>query len=380
MTTLPARHAAPPGARLDAPPRQVRGMELATLRLTSLCRRMVCWEFWPSWIVYLPLVPWITWLAFRYKGVATCTACNPCIPLGGLVGESKSAILAKLPQNFTVDTALIPEGSVEHRLAVLRTILSKKGWSWPIILKPDVGERGAGVRMVSSAAEAAVYFSSHAQPVIAQEYHSGPFEAGVFYVRFPGHATGQIFSITDKVFPVITGDGASTYRSLIWRHPRYRCQAMTFLRRLGTRADEVPPAGMTVRLGVAGNHCQGTMFRDGAHLITPQLSAAFDAIADSTPGFFFGRFDVRYTDPAAFTRGKDFKIVELNGLLAESTNIYDPRTSYWQAQRTLRRQWQLAFQIGSANRKRGAEVPALHTILRTVRNSMSDRTRDVHAD
>ena len=164
---------------------------------------------------------------------------------------------------------------------------------------------------------------------------------------FPGEPKGRIFSITEKRFAAVTGDGRSTLRTLIWRHPRYRVQADAFLSALAERAENVPDAKESVPVGAIGNHCRGAMFLDGAHLITPQLQAAFDAIAGQTKGFYFGRFDVRFADPLEFAEGRGFSILELNGLLSESTNIYDPRTSYWQAQRVLRRQWSVAFQIGS---------------------------------
>ena len=49
----------------------------------------------------------------------------------------------------------------------------------------------------------------------------------------PGARRGRILSITDKHFPVVTGDGRSTLEDLVWAHARYRMQASTFLDRLG---------------------------------------------------------------------------------------------------------------------------------------------------
>src|SRR5262249_13176445 len=155
-----------------------------------------------------------------------------------------------------------------------------------------------------------------AQPaaVIVQTYHPGPFEAGIFYYRLSGEETGHIFSITDKVFPVLAGDGRSTLEELIWRHPRYRMQARTFLARHEAERGRVLAAGERFVLALAGNHCQGTTFRDGTHLMTPELERTVDAIARHFPGFYIGRFDVRYSDPAAFKAGRDLAIVELNGV------------------------------------------------------------------
>jgi hypothetical protein len=201
---------------------------------------------------------------------------------------------------------------------------------------------------------------------LMQPFHEGPYEAGVFYYRFPGQRRGRIFSITDKHFPVLVGDGRSTVAELIDAHPRYRLQGAVFLRRHGPVADVVLASGERLQLAIAGNHAQGTMFRDGAHLWTPELERGIDEIAGHVPGFFIGRFDVRYRDVEAFKAGRDLAIVELNGATAESTNIYDPDTSLVHAYRTLFRQWSLVFAIGAANRDRGAVPTPFGRLVRLV--------------
>jgi hypothetical protein len=125
--------------------------------------------------------------------------------------------------------------------------------------------------------------------------------------------------------------------------------------------------GEPFRLALAGNHAQGTLFRDGSHLFTPALERRIDEIARSYEGFFVGRFDIRYRDVEAFKAGRDLAIVELNGATAESTDIYDPDRSILQAYRQLFRQWSLVFAIGAANRSRGAAVTSRGRLLALVR-------------
>jgi hypothetical protein len=126
----------------------------------------------------------------------------------------------------------------------------------------------------------------------------------------------------------------------------------------------VVPPGMTVRLVEAGNHCQGCVFTDGAHLATEALREAIDRISQSLPGFFIGRYDVRYADPADLRAGRKFQIVELNGAASEATNIYDSRNSLASAYRTLYRQWELVYRIGRLNRDRGHRTAGLLALLR----------------
>ena len=256
-------------------------------------------------------------------------------------------------------------GEPAARLAAALDGVARAGWSWPVVVKPDVGERGVGVRWAQGPADLEAYLARESGAVVLQQAHDGPFEVGLFYIRHPDAPRGHLFSITDKRFPVVTGDGRASVAELIERHPRYRLQADVFLARLAD-ADRVPAAGETVRLGRAGNHCQGTEFRDGRHLRTPALEAAIESIARHVDGFHFGRFDVRYASHDALARGEGFAIVELNGVTSEATHIYDPDASLLAAWRTLMTQWSLAFSIGAANRARGHRPVGLSRLSRLV--------------
>jgi hypothetical protein len=342
------------------------GGESSRLRITARFARWRRWEFWPAWVFYAPVALWVMLLAAWYRGLTTITAANPGITDGGTVGESKFAILTALPAEWTIPAILLETGAAERRLSDLREQASGRGWSLPLILKPDVGQRGAGVRKIDAWDQARRYLEQTTAAAIAQPYHPGPFEAGVFYYRFPHWSRGRILSITDKVFPEVVGDGESTLEMLILRHPRARLQADIFLRRHAHASNSVPARGQRVRLSLAGNHAQGTTFRDGAHLMTPELEARIDDIARRTAGFFIGRFDVRYRSVEAFKAGKDLAIVELNGAGAESTNIYDPSKSIWSAYSTLLRQWRLVFAIGAANRRRGEQPSGLNRLVGVV--------------
>ncbi|MBA4067542.1 MAG: hypothetical protein C0501_28305 [Isosphaera sp.] len=352
------------------------GRAAAAARLGRL-RRL---EFWPAWVFYLPVVPWWIWLAVRYRTLTVWTAANPGIPAGGVVGESKAEILSKLPPEWTVPTLLVPAGEAGGRVRLARAAIAARGWSYPLVLKPDAGQRGAGVKLCRDAVEVEKYLRVNPDPVIAQPYHPGPFEAGVFYYRVPGEPAGHIFSVTDKVFPVAVGDGRSTLEELVRRHPRYRLQAGTFLARLAADRDRVPDDGERVPLALAGNHCQGTLFRDGGHLFTPALERRIDEIARAFDGFYFGRFDVRYADEAEFRAGRGFAVVELNGVTSESTDVYDPLWPPWLVYRTLYRQWALLFRIGRENRRRGHRPVGLRELFGLLARHYRGRTVDPLAD
>jgi pimeloyl-ACP methyl ester carboxylesterase/membrane protein DedA with SNARE-associated domain len=349
-------------------------------KLRARLGRLYRWEFWPAWLFYLPLIPWLAYLSVRYRGVLTWTCANPGVPDGGVVGEAKFDILARLAPTAIVPSAVIEPGELSQRVEQLRQAIESGGWTFPLILKPNAGQRGAGVKRVNDGADAEKYLQANPVAVLAQTYHPGPFEAGVFYYRIPGEATGHIFSITDKRFPVVTGDGRSTLEQLIWRHPRYRMQAGTFLTRHANEKGRVLAANEEFRLALAGNHCQGTLFCDGAALLTPELERAVDAIVQPFDGFFIGRFDIRYSDVAEFRAGRGLAVVELNGVTSESSNLYDPSWSLLAAYRTLFRQWALIYRIGDENRRRGHRPSGVVALLGSIWRFYRERRVDLLSD
>lgn len=331
-------------------------LEVDLRKLAARLGRWRHWEFWPGWLFYPPVAAHYLWLAIKYRGAMLPTASNPGIFSGGMVGESKMRTLRDLMNTspeFTAEAELLTGAGPEARLASLREIRARRGLGYPFILKPDQGQRGAGVKLIHNEAQALAYLNEIGAALLVQRFAAGPHEAGIFYYRLPGEPRGHIFSIAEKIFPVVTGDGAATVAELVWRDARARFLADKYLPRLGARAQAVLPAGETLRLVQAGNHAQGCIFREGRHLATPELAERIDEISRRLKGFFIGRYDIRFASEADLRAGRNFQIVELNGASAEAANIYDARNSLWSAYRTLFRQWELVFAIGAENRRRG---------------------------
>jgi len=345
-------------------------MKFETRRLTTWLGRCRHWEFWPAWLFYPPVILHAAWLAVKYRGLSVVTVANPGIFTGGMVGESKMDTLKDLSRHspeFTARAELIKGADQASRLRSLQTIRAQLGIDLPFILKPNLGQRGDGVKLVREEAQAVQYLSLFTAPLVAQAYAPGPLEAGIFYYRFPGETRGQIFAITEKIFPVVTGDGRSTVAELIWQDRRARLIAGKYLKRLGTRQEIVLAEGEILKLVETGNHAQGCIFRDGMRLWTLELENRIDEISQKVEGFFIGRYDLRYASEADLQAGKNFKIIELNGASSEATSIYDPRNSLWSAYRTLFRQWELVFAIGAANRKRGCVTTPIRVVWKTWR-------------
>lgn len=306
------------------------------LFLRRIVRRLSHWEFWPAWLAYLPVVPWIAILAIRYRSLAVFTAANPGIETGGFAGESKSRILDGLRRSGAV--AAVGDGT------------------FPIVVKPDVGERGAGVSIVRTDEELQLALAAIDGPAIVQRYVPG-LEFGVFYNQ------GRITSITEKRFPTVTGDGRRTLKQLILADARASVIAPVYFRRHDV--ERVPVDGEAVQLVEVGSHSRGAVFLDATHLRTEALEQRIDEISKTHPGFYFGRYDVRTPSVEAFQRG-ELTVIELNGVSSEPTHIYDPSVSLWSAYRALFQHWSEAFRIGAENRASGARPTPLLELLRIV--------------
>jgi membrane protein DedA with SNARE-associated domain len=330
-------------------------------------RRSLHFEFWPSWIFYAPVALFYAWLGVRYRGLNLPAAANPGMPAGGLVGESKFDTLRLLglvaPAHTAATWVLAPQDP-PSRFATLREIIERNRVELPFILKPDIGQRGSGVKLIRSLDAAADYLAHVDAPVLLQRYAPGPLEAGVFYYRLPDEPHGHILAITRKIFPTIEGDGERTVEDLILAGPRSAIIAGTYLRRFEKERRRVLKYGEALKLVEAGNHAQGCIFCDGKDLATPELLAAFDRISRSLPGFFIGRYDVRYASDDDLRAGRNFTIVELNGAGSEATSIYDARMSPGDAYRMLYKQWELVFRIGAMNRASGCPAEPLSALLR----------------
>ncbi|MEM8866947.1 MAG: alpha/beta fold hydrolase [Verrucomicrobiota bacterium] len=332
--------------------------------------RLTRWEYWPALPIYLPVAIYALWLMLRYRSLTVWALCNPNMqPLSGLAMESKSVILSALNSDSgkLPSWRLIPEAaSPEERIACFKAFQTERSNPWPVILKPDIGQRGEGVAVIRNEAEAERYLLANPESIIAQAYVTGP-EFGVFYYKHPGVTKGRIFSITEKVLPQLTGDGVRTLEQLILDDPRAVAQAKHYLKVNAERIQNIPTTDETIQLVELGTHCRGAIFLDGSRLASDALAAALDEVLTTYDGFYFGRFDLRVSSPEALSRGEAFYILELNGVSSESTDIYDPKNHIIKGWKKLCRQWALAFEIGAANRDAGHPPPSLKTLFRTLR-------------
>jgi hypothetical protein len=338
----------------------------AGLRRAKRSSPVSFFEFWPGWLFYAPVVAFWAINALRHRSITLPTLANPRIEAGGLVGESKNDILDLAgPLARAAIAPYIGLTTTGHcggdDIGIAEAARERAGLAYPLVAKPDMSCNGVGVRIVRDREALARYLAEFPRATRLQLQtlvtHEG--EAGIFYIREPHEARGRITSVTLKYPPTVTGDGHATVKALIEADPRLHAISHLLLPKLGARAASVPAAGESVRLVFVGNHCRGSTFRCGAHIVTEALTARIDAIARDIPDLHFARFDLRYHSLPELREGNGFTIIEVNGTGSEATNIWDPDMTLRTAYATQFFHYGAAFRIGAALRAAGRQPTTL---------------------
>lgn len=290
--------------------------------------------------------------------------------------ESKYKTLLLIPPQFRPITIFVPAG---QKLELVTQEIDQRQLQYPIILKPDVGYRGLLVSLVKSPTELATLLETYQVDFIIQEFIPYPEEFGILYHRFPNQDKGRISSVTLKDFLHIHGDGISTVEMLMQQKSRTSLQLARLANEQVELLNSIPAKGKKVYLGKIGNHSRGTTFLNGNHLIDQQLADTFDQIGNQIDGFFYGRFDVKCPDLGNLRLGKNIKIIEINGILAEPAHIYDPlKSNYWKALRDIAQHWLLIGRIGSESHEMGAPYLPAKSLLLAISNHIT-YLRDIKA-
>ena len=335
-------------------------------------------EFWPAWFFYIPVGLYWLLLAIRYRSLSLPLLANPTIDLGGMVGESKTDILDLANEQvkeciLPYLTFLIDADFSAQRLLEYLGKAEQLGICFPLIAKPDLGCRGTGVRLVENIDQLNSYIQAFpvGRRLMLQKLAPYQAEAGVFYERMPHAAQGRITSITLKYRPYVRGDGKHCLRDLILADPRASRISDLYLSKNMTRLHDVPAQGEYVAIAFAGSHCRGSIFRDGRCYITPQLESALDEVLQGFEQFHYGRLDIKFKDINAFMAGKDFAIIEINGVSSEATHIWDSRSRLRDTFVTLLRQYRILFAMGDQMRASGRRPPSIWGMIRVWLHELS---------
>jgi len=278
----------------------------------------------PFGLFYLPLIAnWIG-LASRYRSLTLPTLANPCHPIGGTWGESKSGYLLDVAMNerqwiadFVMVTRSAGPRTLFGDLKRVRQSLFAAGLAFPLIAKPDV-RRGRTCKIDDAPAlrEYLRHFPA-GEKLILQRFVPYSGEAAALYARLPGVRSGRVLSLSFR----------------------------------------------------AGSH-----WCDASRHVTPEFEARLDAIACSMREFHYGRFQLRFASIDELMRGEIFSVVEINGIRSGTNRDYDPALPLAEVYRRLADQQRIMFLIGEKNRARGfAPVGCADVLKSLIRQSQLGR-------
>lgn len=318
--------------------------------MASFYYKFTRYEYWPWWLFYLPMTPYYLYQAFRTGSFTFPTSVNPAIYGGGFYGEKKTDILQHLSTEYLPVTVFVEKGSTFQQILHL---ISENGLTFPVIAKPNVGERGTNVEKVESVEQLKAYALRVQEDFLIQEFITYPIELAVLYSRLPSQEKGEVSSITVKEFLSVVGNGTSTIEQLILKDPRAVFQLTVLRERMVGSLQNILPSGESHLLEPIGNHCRGTKFLNANQLITAEVNATFDKISESYQNFFYGRFDLKVPSTEDFQNGKNIKIMELNGISADPAHVYDPDYKLLNAYKDLRWHWKRLADIHLENKQSG---------------------------
>ncbi len=325
------------------------------------------WEYWPVYITNIPTVLYWLYYALKSRKLFFFSVVNPVIETGGVLGESKINILRRIPAQYLPKTVFVSRQTPES-IETLLGRLTEAGINFPLIVKPDIGERGFLVEKLEKPEELEQYAATMTVDFLVQEFVDSPVEISVFYYRMPGAKRGTVSSICVKEMLCVTGDGQSTVEELMEANPRASLQLERFREDHPDMLQATLPAGKSQLLEPIGNHCRGTKFLNGNHHIDDQIRGVFDTVGMQMDDIYYGRFDMKCDSIEDLRSGKGFKILEFNGVAGEPAHIYDPSYPIRHAYRDIRRHWGVIYEISKVQIKKGVVPMSWREAWESIRN------------
>ncbi|MEM1322644.1 MAG: hypothetical protein AAGG75_20435 [Bacteroidota bacterium] len=326
--------------------------------------KLLNWEYWPMWLTNIPVVLFWLYYAARARSLFFFSAVNPVIETGGVFGESKINILRRIPQELIPTTVFVPKGT---SFATLVQNVEAAGLRYPLIAKPDVGERGLLVAKLRKESDLQAYFEQNKVAFLVQDFVDYPMEVSIMYYRMPEAERGTVSSVCVKEMLHVKGDGVSTLQELMRRKARARLQLERLEAQMGAALQRVPAKGERVELEPIGNHCRGTMFLNGNAHIDEQLHRVFDGISQQMKDMYYGRFDMKIQSMEELKAGRNFAILEFNGIASEPAHIYDPSYPLRDKYKDIFRHWDAIYRISQQQKARGVSSMSMKEAIDSLR-------------
>jgi hypothetical protein len=109
--------------------------------------KILHWEYWPFHALYFPVFFLWGYFALRERSLFFFNAVNPSMKNGGFFMVSKAKIYSLIPSHYYPKTCLVHPGLSIEEVAHL---MQENGLTFPLIAKPDMGQRGSAVKKMDS--------------------------------------------------------------------------------------------------------------------------------------------------------------------------------------------------------------------------------------
>jgi len=334
--------------------------------------KLTHWEYWPQEIVYLITYPYYAWIAFRLKAAGFFVLANPHNGELDFLMESKYKIYQHIPNEYYPLTIYIRPSDLFKGILIQ---MNEKNICFPCIAKPDIGQKGIGVKKIMNASELEKYHLICKHPYLIQELIEYPHEAGIFYVRYPNNNNGKITGIVYKEYLHIIGNGNSTIEELIYSTARTYFQLHYLKDKFSEQWNDILPLGEKLIVVPFGSHFRGSKFLDYSHMISPRLEESINQVCSKINGYHYGRMDIKFDNWVHLEQGKKFKIIETNGAGSEPTHMYDPKHSIIFAWKEIFRHLSYLYEVCRQNKEKGykcANLIELSKMYKRYRVYMKD--------
>jgi len=287
-----------------------------------------CWEKAPWAIQFLPMIVKHFW------HLHLLTAVNPGMGgFSGLTGISKKSINDRLNEDFRPDNLFFKK--VPTTAQVFKTFKKKykKALPYPIICKPNMGERATGVTFISCEEKLQSYLETAQPNFLLEVFYDTKKEFGLSWMQDVESSEYTIVSLVEKKIPFVKGDGKKTLQMLIDK----KCAVMSIspekAEKIRSGFDKktlksVPEKQEEITIVRTASISYGTKFKK---ISIPKssrrkLSDLIEKMITNKKGLFLGRFDLRSDSVENILKG-NVKIIELNGLGGMPLEIYEPQIS-----------------------------------------------------
>ncbi|MEO8853674.1 MAG: hypothetical protein ABI359_07845 [Ginsengibacter sp.] len=342
--------------------------------MKKIIKRFVDWHHWPFFPFYFPLFFVWAWYIIKSRSLWFFSSSNPTLTFGGFEGETKKEMYDLLPPGSYPKTLYIdPKISFPDLLQLIKS----HSFSFPFIVKPNVGMEGILFRKIDNEKQLEIYHAKITFDYLVQELVDFPLEIGLFYIRHPNENSGKITALFSKKFPIITGNGISTIGEILQKN---NCKIVEESGKLtAEELQRILPKNETFPLSFVGNRYHGTSFHDLSELIDKSLLSVFDKLSLSS-SFYYGRYDIKCASIEDLKNEINFSILEFNGAGSIPNHVYTGNFTLIKAYKEIIGHWKSLYEISAHNYENGYIYwkfwDGLRYILKAKRNFRKQKKQD----